>query len=768
MSKKRILWLINHTTLRNFEVPLLEELGYEIYLPKVFPFDESNMSASIDYSYDSKLTISKEEIDILNKVNFYKYIPEEAKCIINKHFYIAIFPFFPDQFKEIVSKFSGILIFHGFGFADNTYTNVISLNLGYHFLEKIERVKHRFWFGQGYSNLSDVEGGIFKEKAIHLPLGLKDAYLNDKWKGKNNNIFFVCPRINSNDHFYNVYKKFKSDFKEFEFIIGGAQPIKVNDKRVLGYVDRETYDDLFLNSKVMFYHSQYKTHIHYHPIEAIRLGMPLIFMSGGMLDELGGKNLPGRCKTINEAKRKIRKIISNDRGFIEKVRKSQEILLKQFTYDYCIDIWKENLKIIEETSIIKEEQGIKKIAVILPNPENDNNLEYAKLLAKCIKRGIDSTNLNIELVFAYTKVNQFRVNEFKELVDQGIKTREFYWENITSERLHKIQMLRGYDVLNIENSYNLPNDNINYFLDCDFWIMTTDRVDIPIAPLKPYIVCVHNYMQRYIPNLFGEYYEYSSIKLVRKAECVLVNSPQVYQDCIQYAGIRKDKIETIPVMFEMEEIKNDINFSKQTKKILDNDFFVWTTDTSLNQNHINCLEALLRYYNNGGKFFCYVVGKDTDLFDIGKRKNIEQVQVNTEVLKVREFLRKNPFLMEKIKFLGELQRIEYIQILTNAKMHLHNVIIDNISIDVINAAILGVPSLCSNYNSIKYLDSVFGLNCRFFDTYDEVQLSKLIMQGESEHTYWKKELPNKNEMLKFSIEKSYLNIWNSIRKIMMI
>jgi hypothetical protein len=34
---KRALWLITHTTLRQFEVPFVQALGYEIYLPKVFP-----------------------------------------------------------------------------------------------------------------------------------------------------------------------------------------------------------------------------------------------------------------------------------------------------------------------------------------------------------------------------------------------------------------------------------------------------------------------------------------------------------------------------------------------------------------------------------------------------------------------------------------------------------------------------------------------------------------------------------------------------------
>ena len=55
----------------------------------------------------------------------------------------------------------------------------------------------------------------------------------------------------------------------------------------------------------MYYHSTEPDHIHYHPFEAVRAGMPLVFMAGGMLDRLGGIDLPGRSKPPKEARQKI-------------------------------------------------------------------------------------------------------------------------------------------------------------------------------------------------------------------------------------------------------------------------------------------------------------------------------------------------------------------------------------------------------------------------------------------------------------------------------
>ncbi|HGT9206800.1 TPA: hypothetical protein ACM4J4_004970, partial [Escherichia coli] len=103
---------------------------------------------------------------------------------------------------------------------------------------------------------------------------------------------------------------------------------KVMDKHVLGFVDYDTHNNNMNKSRVMFYHSQEPNHIHYHPFEAIKNGMPLIFMANGMLDKLGGINLPGRCKTINEAKNKIKRLMDGDRKFTQLVKESQVILLE--------------------------------------------------------------------------------------------------------------------------------------------------------------------------------------------------------------------------------------------------------------------------------------------------------------------------------------------------------------------------------------------------------------------------------------------------------
>ena len=89
---RRILWLLNHTTLRDFEVPMLLDMGFEVFTPKIYQFEYGDLSASVTWEYDSSLSIPSEDLEFLNQCDMYAdRIPERAVDIINKYFGIAIF-----------------------------------------------------------------------------------------------------------------------------------------------------------------------------------------------------------------------------------------------------------------------------------------------------------------------------------------------------------------------------------------------------------------------------------------------------------------------------------------------------------------------------------------------------------------------------------------------------------------------------------------------------------------------------------------------------
>jgi len=112
--------------------------------------------------------------------------------------------------------------------------------------------------------------------------------------------------------------------------------------RHLGYVARERLDDLLRRCFCMFYHSQEPRHLHYHPLEAIATGMPLVSMAGGLLEPLGGPDQPGMCRSYDEAREKIAWLQRGDEALREAIRQRQQSILTHFEPDRCSRAWREN------------------------------------------------------------------------------------------------------------------------------------------------------------------------------------------------------------------------------------------------------------------------------------------------------------------------------------------------------------------------------------------------------------------------------------------
>src|SRR5437660_1178947 len=162
----RVLWLMNHLTLRRFEVGQLRRLGItEIFCPKSFPYDEGNLSATVDESLDASLSIPRDELQILNRQNWYESPSEDAWRVANRYFDIAITGFFPKQIAACAMHFDGSLVMRAFGLAKgHSYTQILGVELGPFFLDKLRRLGDRFWFGAGYENLKDEEGDLLRKR----------------------------------------------------------------------------------------------------------------------------------------------------------------------------------------------------------------------------------------------------------------------------------------------------------------------------------------------------------------------------------------------------------------------------------------------------------------------------------------------------------------------------------------------------------------------------------------------------------------------------
>jgi hypothetical protein len=120
---QRIVWLLNHTTLREFEVPLMRRLGLEVYCPKRFPRNPDNRSASVSDEFDSSLTIPQADLERLNAFDFYSdAYPPEIRRILNEHFGTVIVAYMFPMFENVLADFRGRILLRVFGSTHPTYT----------------------------------------------------------------------------------------------------------------------------------------------------------------------------------------------------------------------------------------------------------------------------------------------------------------------------------------------------------------------------------------------------------------------------------------------------------------------------------------------------------------------------------------------------------------------------------------------------------------------------------------------------------------------
>lgn len=727
MKVKRILWLLSHVALLDMEPAVFEELGYEVYTPKIPLFD---ISAGITYKYDKTLSLPQDVIERLNQVDFFqRNIDGEVYEILNEYFDVCIVGSTPDLLRNIINKFKGVIAYRAFGriSAEESHTLMIAKTLGVSYLKKIEDMGKRFFFLQISENIDEIECECFRRRSLYVPIGFKKGQLPvNEWKGTENKILFVCPRIGISDYFKNVYNNFKHEFKEFPYIVAGSQPVRIEkDENITGYLGTDEYKKLFLDCKVMFYHSQEPRHIHYHPLEAIMVGMPLIYMAGGQLDVLGGDKLPGRCKDYSEARKKLKKVLRGDRAFINKVVKSQCKLVEKYNYDYCKDKWEDFFKELDDIEI-KDTDKPKKIAFIVPAEYTGGVLDYSIRLAQAVYRGAKEKNVSLEVVFAYLDHENYKYEEFtKTLEEEGIKTRKYTWESMKIEHAEEVFELFKYNV-DFHKVYGdsmeltIANDGMNYFMDCDYVVLTADRVCGQLFSLVPFGVVSHDYIQRILPDMFGDFFERAFIDLTRKSDAIFTTTEINKYNCINYIGVSRDRINLLPLFFE--EIGIQSEYDKNTN------YFVWSTNVSPHKNHITVLKALEEYYLSGGKLMCYVTGAQTEKFDIEEQYEVKIDEEDDEkkdyISEIRKFIKSSRFLKDNIIIKGELPKKQYLMLLAKARFFLHAGYADNGNGTAFDAAMLNIPTLSSDYPAMRNLDEKIGLGMVFFPIFDYCALAE--------------------------------------------
>lgn len=756
----RVMWLLNHGTARKFDLMMLRKIGIEeIFTPKSFPQQINFRSASTDFETDRNLSIPEEELAILNNADWYREPGKEAWEIANKYFKVIFFiAHHTDMVRSAAENFKGALIWRSFGL-DRTmnYTKILQFEPKKRNEERLIKCGTRFWMGNAYQNLPDVEGQFLKSRSLFLPIGMHDCSIHDKWSGGKKEIFFVCPDLGFNEFYQKVYNDFRKNFSEFRYSIGGAQPINIFDPHVLGYVPLEEHERNMREFRVMFYHSTEPYHIHYHPFESIRAGMPLVFMAGGLLDQMGGRSQPGRCENIAEAKQKIRRILNDDWNLIKKIKESQIQLLDNMRPENCLDAWRNGFdKVLAYLGDVQAAPALiapkkkKRIAVIVPVGYRGGSLRGAKLLAQALWAGSRQWKEDADIVFGHLDDSAIYSDEEFDDLHPEISRRAFSWRDLDVAASRRAMAYAGHGCATAMSTTIVPDDGMQQFMDCDLWVFISDRLSLPLLPLRPYVCMIYDYLQRYQEFLpHGE--DFIFLNAARLADRVLVTTKFTERDASQYAGVDPEKICRVPML--APNLGENSSFDAQSSTPA---YFLWTTNAARHKNHANAMAALRDYYEiYDGKLECRVTGVDTKRL---LKRGIDYLQSATELVENSRLLRK------RVRWLGELPSRNYARELAGAAFLWHPALIDNGTFSVIEAARMNVPSLSSDYPAMREIDEQFQLNLSWMDPRRPKDMAKQLKAMEENFYLLRSSLPSREELAGQDVENLASEYWKVLRE----
>jgi hypothetical protein len=346
---RRIAWIVNHRTLMPAEVPILRDLGWEVYVPKILPAnDPAYRSGTITYEYDSSLTISSASLGALNNHDFYRreWSPTMTR-IMNASFQIIVASFsaYAMPLSEAAKKFSGLVVARVFGREHPArYCDIPPVSNAPELLRDLGLLGDRFVFGQGYHNLAEIEDEPLRSRGHTLALPLPSYVFTRRgsWRGNGSHALFLCPDVADRGYYQAIYERDNRDFGDLPHMFFGRQRAPVADPTVLPYLTDDELLERYASAPVFVYPSNEPRHVHYSPLEAMVVGAPVLYRAGALIDMLAGRaDLPGRCRDTGEMREKAQRLLGGDRELADAIRSTQNGVLDGFSGELAGRQWQQ-------------------------------------------------------------------------------------------------------------------------------------------------------------------------------------------------------------------------------------------------------------------------------------------------------------------------------------------------------------------------------------------------------------------------------------------
>lgn len=281
---KRILWICFHHTHRYEEVNLLLDAGHEV-IPIVDPPNEvQGLAWKRNNTLPPDVLHSLRKIDLsvnFESMRFNRRPNASDKALINKHIdYILLASFIPEV-PDLLKWFKGKIIFRAFGHGDiNSYTAIcrsFKINLD------VFNNDRYIWCPIANSLDKAENPKLIKNRLTIVPAVSRRRLTPWKREKSHRVVCNTISRIQTVGYYQQVYNSYIKKYGNLPLMILGKNKKNSKDQRIVGNLEHRAYYEKMSTARVMLYHTNNPYHLHYHPIEALAMGIPTLYHSNSML-----------------------------------------------------------------------------------------------------------------------------------------------------------------------------------------------------------------------------------------------------------------------------------------------------------------------------------------------------------------------------------------------------------------------------------------------------------------------------------------------------
>lgn len=399
-----------------------------------------------------------------------------------------------------------------------------------------------------------------------------------------------------------------------------------------------------------------------------------------------------------------------------------------------------------------------KLSVILPAPFQGGVMRSAMNICRMLTLGARAFGDRLDVSFGFPHGLEFDHDKVEALRQLDVHVRPFLSNTTPAGHISAYYS----DFIHVRERrpaqrYIAFNDGVSNFEEADLWLIISDHIYTPVPPHRRYAVVVYDYVQKYCPDILcdDDWITFATrAQVTCDADFVITTSEQTRKDAISFAGVAPARVHRLPVEFDPpRHIREAAPVTGAPRSALP--YIMWPTILSQHENHLAAL-AGLSIFLESQPHQLVITGFHTKSFDPGN----EQPSVDHPyVRKVRSFIEGSPELQKRITFKGFVSDAEFARLMQGAAAVLHTSTGDNGTYTALEAAWLGVQTVCSRYPAMEQLANQFELPLVKFDIYDTGSLIAALRGGIQHSQEYRQSLPTHEQLARFRFDRLAPEYW---------